>query len=78
LKIEEGVLEKELEVFAAGDSAPVGPGAIDQVEEGDVGDAVRCMMLALRFDFILYIIGLGKTYTGSSATGALIGMPMIQ
>lgn len=38
--MEEVVLEEPLDVFAAVDGSPVRPGAVDEVEEGEVGDSV--------------------------------------
>lgn len=40
--MEEVVLEEPLDVFAAVDGSPVRPGAVDEVEEGEVGDSVSC------------------------------------
>lgn len=44
--MEEVVLEEPLDVFAAVDCSPVRPGAVDEVEEGEVGDSVMVYVLS--------------------------------
>lgn len=44
--MEEVVLEEPLDVFAAVDGSPVGPGAVDEVEEGEVGDSVMMCLVS--------------------------------
>lgn len=46
--MEEVVLEEPLDVFAAVDCSPVRPGAVDEVEEGEVGDSMMMLCLVSR------------------------------
>lgn len=71
---EEGVGKKELQVAAALYGAVVRPRAVDEVEEGDVGNAVLHVRHMTDVKWEREEEG---TYTGISATGAEMGIPMI-